>query len=85
MVSSSGGVPSTLHQKIKFPYENKVVTISTETEAAIAALRLTPKEILISPSFKICMIYESWMNEKVVLNMMRNMEFFLGMGLGKNQ
>ena len=25
------------------------------------------------------------MNEKVVLNMMRNMEFFLGLGLGKYQ
>ena len=80
-----GGVPSTLHQKIKFPHEDKVVTISAETNAAIAALRLAPKEIPISPSFEICMIYESWMNEKVVLNMMRNMESFHGMGLGKNQ
>ena len=80
-----GGVPSTLYQKIKFPHEDKVVTIFAETDAAIAALRLAPKEIPISPSFEICMIYESWMNEKVVLNMMRNMEFFPGMGLGKNQ
>ena len=62
-----------------------MVTIFAETDAAIAALRLAPKEIPISPSFEICMIYESWMNEKVVLNMMRNMEFFTGMGLGKNQ
>ena len=80
-----GGVPSTLHQKIKFPHEDKVVTISAETDTAIAALRLAPKEIPISPSFKICMIYKSWMNEKVVLNMMRNMEFFPGLGLGKYQ
>ena len=78
-------MPSTLHQKIKLPHEDKVVTISTETEAAITALRLAPQEITISPSFKICMIYESEMNEKVVLNMMRNMEFFPGMGLEKNQ
>ena len=79
-----GGVPSTLHQKIKFPHEDKIITISAEIDAAIAALRLAPKEIRISPSFEICMIYESWMNEKVVLKMMRNMEFFLGIGLGKN-
>ena len=31
------------------------------------------------------MIYQSEMNEKVVLNMMRGMEFFPGLGLGKNQ
>ena len=62
-----------------------MVTIFAETDAAIAALRLAPKEIPISPSFEICMIYESWMNEKVVLNMMRNMEFFPGLGLGKDQ
>ena len=80
-----GGVPSTLHQKIKFPHEDNVVTIFAETDAAIAALRLAPKEIPITPSFEICMIYESWMNKKVVLNMMRNMEFFPGLGLGKDQ
>ena len=61
------------------------MTISAETEAAIAALRLTPKEIPISPSFEVCPIYEAEMNEKVVLGMMRNMDFFPGMGLEKNQ
>ena len=79
-----GGVPSTLHQKIKFLFEDRVVTISAETEAAIAALRLAPAEIPISPSFEVCMIYQSVMNEKVVLNMMRSMEFLPGLGLGKN-
>ena len=62
-----------------------MVTIFAETDAVIATLRLAPKEIPIIPSFEICMIYESWMNEKVVLNMMRNMEFFPGLGLGKDQ
>ena len=33
-----GGVPSTVHQKIKFPHEDKVFTISAETKAAIATL-----------------------------------------------
>ena len=79
-----GGVPSTLHQKIKFPHENKVVTISVETEATIAALRLAFKEIPISPSFEVCIIYEADMSDKV-LSMMRSMEFLQGMGLGKDQ
>ena len=47
-----GGVSSTIYQKIKFPHEDKVVTISAETEAAIAALKLAPKEIPISPSLR---------------------------------
>ena len=46
-----GGVPSTLHQKIRFPHERKVITISTETEAAVATLKLTHNEIPISPGF----------------------------------
>lgn len=52
-----GGVPSTLHQKIKFPHKDKIVTISVKTEAAIAALKLAPKKIPISPSFEVCVIY----------------------------
>ena len=78
------GVPSTIHQKIKFPYKNKVVTISTETEAAIAALKLAPKKIPISPSFEVYMIYEVEMSEKV-LSMIRGMDFLPSMELGKNQ
>ena len=79
-----GGVSSTLHQKIKFPHEDKVVTISVKTEATIAALKLAPKKIPISPSFEVCMIYKADMSEKV-LNMMHGIEFLPGMGLGRNQ
>ena len=57
-----GGVSSTLHQKIKFPHKDKIFTISAETETAIVALKLAPKEIPISPSFKVCMIYEADMS-----------------------
>ena len=46
-----GGVPSTVHQKIKFLYEGKVVTILAETEAVVAALKLTHNEIPVSPGF----------------------------------
>ena len=46
-----GGVTSTLHQKIKFPHEGKIVTILAETEAVVAALNLDQSEIPISPSF----------------------------------
>ena len=57
-------VPSTVHQKIKFPYEGKVITISAETETVVAALKLAPNEILVSPSFKVCMIYKDEWTQK---------------------
>ena len=46
-----GGVPSTVHQKTKFPHEGKVITISVETEAAVAVLKLTHNEIPVSLGF----------------------------------
>ena len=78
-----GGVPSTLHQKIKFPHEGNVVTITVETEATVAALKLTSNEIPVSPSFEVCVIYEDELNPKIA-NMMKSMDFMPGMGLGKN-
>ena len=79
-----GGVPSTLHQKIKFPYEGKIVTISAESEAAIAALKLALRDVPLNPGFEVCMIYKDSMEEKV-MNMLKRMNFILGMGLGKDQ
>ena len=79
-----GGVPSTVHQKIKFPHEGKVITISVETEAIVAALKLTHNEIPISPDFQVCIIYEDELNPKIT-TMMKGMNFMLGMGLGKDK
>ena len=73
-----------MHQKIKFSHEEKVITISVETEDVVAALKLAPNEISVSPSFEVCMIYEDELNSKIV-SIMKNMNFMLGMGLGKNQ
>ena len=77
-------MPSTVHQKIKFPYKGKVVTISAKIEAVVAALKLAPKEIPISLSFEVCMIYEDELDEKL-LSMMRRINFMPSMGLGKDQ
>ena len=79
-----GGVPSTVHQKIKFPHEGKVVTILAETEATVASLKLTHNEIPISPGFQVCRIYEDELNPKIA-SMMKDMNFMPGMGLGKDQ
>ena len=73
-----------MHQKIKFPYEGKVVTISAETKAIVTVLKLTLNEILVSLGFEVCMIYEDELNPKIV-SMMKNMNFMPRMGLRKNQ
>ena len=77
-------MPSIIHQKIKFLYEGKVVTILIEIEATVAALKLTPKEISISPSFKVCMLYEDELDEQI-MSMMHSINFMLRLGQGKNQ
>ena len=75
---------STVHQNIKFPHEEKVITISTENEADVTAMKLAPNKIPISPSFKICVMYKDELDEKII-SMMRKMNFMPRMGLGKNQ
>ena len=79
-----GGLPSTLHQKIKFPHEGKIVTILAETEAVVAALNLDNNEIPVSPGFQVCMIYEDELNPKIA-SMIKGMNFMPRMGLGRNQ
>ena len=37
-----GGIPSTVHQKIKFLLNGKVITIPTETNNIIACLDIVP-------------------------------------------
>ena len=60
-----------------------MVTITAETEAAIAALKMGPQENPVSLNFEVCMIYEDDLDSKVV-NIMIKMNFMLGMRLGKS-
>ena len=50
----------------------------------MATLNLSHGEILVSPGFQVCMIYEDELNLKIA-SMMKGMNFMLGMGLGKDQ
>ena len=70
----------TVHYKIKFSYDGKVVTITAETKAAIAALKMTPQEIPISPNFEVYIIYEDELDKRIT-SMIRKMNFIPGMGL----
>lgn len=76
----------TLHfaPKNKFPHEGKIMTITAETKVVVAISKLAPKEISVSPGFKICMIYEDELNPKIS-SMIKGMNFMLEMGLENNQ
>ena len=70
-----GGIPSTVHQKIKFPLNDKVVTIPAETNNIIACLNIVP------PGFQISVIHEDWVDLKVAA-IMKKMQYLPDTGLG---
>ena len=70
-----GGIPSTVHQKIKFPLNGKVVTILAETNNIIIYLNIVP------PGFQIYVIHEDWIDPKVA-TIMKKMKYLPGTGLG---
>ena len=54
-----GGIPSTVHHKIKFLLNNKVFTIPVETNNIIACLNIVPL------GFQISIIHKDWVDPKV--------------------
>ena len=81
---SLGGVPSTLHQKIKFPYEGSILTINAEPPQFVAALRAAPKGVISPMGFQVMGIFEDTTITKVS-TMMKKMNYLPGLGLGRNQ
>ena len=70
-----GRIPSTVHQKIKFPLNGKVVIILVETNNIIACLNI------VTPGFQISMIHEDWVDLKVAA-IMKKMQYLPGTRLG---
>ncbi|XP_050238216.1 uncharacterized protein LOC126687702 [Mercurialis annua] len=79
-----GGVPSTLHQKIKFPFNNEIITISAEEDGICSKVNLEAENPPITGFNLVGGIYEDYMDPQVAV-MMKNMKFFPDLGLGKNQ
>ena len=71
-----GGVPSTLHQMIKFPYGEGTVTIGAETGNAVATLEVQP-----FTRFQVAVIFEEWVDPKVT-KIMEKMDYKPNTGLG---
>lgn len=58
-----GGFPSTIHQKMKIPYKNGVVTINAEKDREVIALIV--EQLMPSlAGFQIAWIYEDWMDPR---------------------
>ena len=69
-----GGVPSTLHQMIKFPYEGEIITIRAEVDNAVATLEIQP-----FTRFQVSATFEEWVDPKVA-RIMQKMKFEPGQG-----
>src|SRR2546429_1067005 len=74
-----GGVPSTLHRKIKFPLENEVVTICAQEEANVALVGESEMEMPMT-GFQVVMLESDNKGEKI----MKRFNYKRGSGLGKH-
>ena len=70
------GVPSTLHQMIKFLYGEGTVTIEAETGNAVDTLEVQP-----FTRFQLAVIFEEWVDPKVA-KIMEKMDYKPNTGLG---
>src|SRR3954447_17645069 len=73
-----GGVPSTLHRKIKFPFEDKIVTICAQEEWDVALLGEAEENFPLT-GFQIAVLEEGNKGEQ----MMEKLGYTRGKGLGK--
>src|SRR2546429_7160259 len=73
-----GGVPSTLHRKIKFPFGNEVITINAQPEAGIALLNEDEIELPMS-GFQVAVLGVDNVGEQI----MKKYGYKRGCGLGK--
>ena len=72
-------MPSTLHLKIKFSYDGKVVTIKAETEDGCSVVYSDIEP----PGFQVASIFTDYMNLKIA-TMLKKSKFVPSIGLGKN-
>ena len=90
-----GALPSTLHMKVKIPFEQKVVTIQgNEGLATVATTSTTPafqhsEQDISLRGFRVVadvqMLDKELPSQNPTARMMQKMNFLPGLGLGKNQ
>ena len=80
-----GGVPSTVHQKVKFLLDGEVITIDASMSKTVSIVRDDQKQVVAPPSFQVAMISVGIEKDPRVASMIRKMNYRPGKGLGKEE
>ena len=80
-----GGVPSTVHQKVKFLLDGEVITIDTSMSKTVSAVRDNQKQVIAPPGFQVAMISTGVEKDPRVSNMIKKINYQPGQGLGKDE
>ena len=80
-----GGVPSTVHQNMKFLVDGEVITIDTSIRKTVFAVRDEQKQVVAPPSFYVAMISAGIERDPRVSSMMKKMSDLSGQGLESSQ
>ena len=80
-----GGVPSTMHQKVKFLLDREVITVDAKMSKTVFAVRDEQKQVVAPPGFHVAMISAGIERDPRVSRMMKKMSYRSGQGLEKNK
>ena len=78
-----GGVPSTVHQKVKFLLNEEVITIDASMSKTVSAVRDEYKQVITPHDFQVTMISAGIERDPRVSSMIKKMNYRPGQGLGK--
>ena len=70
-----GGVPSTVHQKVKFLLDGEVITIDASMRKTISAMRDDQKQVVAPPSFQVAMISAGIEMDPKVSSMIKKLNY----------
>ena len=80
-----GGVPSTVHQKVKFLLDGEVITIDASMSKTVSTVRDYQKQVIALLGFQVAMISVRIERDPRVSSMIKKMNYQPGQGLGKNE
>ena len=80
-----GGVPLTVHQKVKFLLDGEVITIDASMNKTVSVVRDEQKQVVAPPGFHVAMISAGIERDPRVLSMIKKMNYRPEQGLGKNE
>ena len=80
-----GGVPSTVHQKVKFLLDAEIITIDASMSKIVSTVRDEQKQVVAPPGFQVAMISAGIEKDPRVSSMIKKINYPPGQGLAKNE